>query len=502
MGGGGWRRPRERKKKRRGRTGKVGNEEEKDKKKWDRRRRKTGRDKETKDRGRRQGLGGTGRKRGGRARWRTLAPKGRKKPGSRGQNCSLCPGERPAEVGWNAPPTSTRSPSRGQDGASHLGFSAALGAGEALAAATASRSDRTTREWEPGARTPGARPDPALPDCSRLRGGASGSPPPRPLPGGACESTQPAQRGAACRPPALCTASPDPPPGVSASAHASQQRGWSGACRCGPRHRVPREVTPRPRRSRPCRCSPALDAATSPWGSGSQVAARVLVRGSPPPHTPGVRAILPPARWAAEPTASLHRRENLPNFVGTVPLLRGLLCGEMAALRQTTVSSATSQKAKVSGNLSTHGSGTRRWAAKGNGFWGGTFMTGLEWARSDRWEEIGEVCQVTRMVAMAARREGPIVGARGSAEQIRLRKGDSWRTEERTALSPCSVLPSVTQSVFWMPVGGRGCRDRRGQVHCFSPGFGASIKRITSSKKKKMFYGKSGVGGKLIQNIH
>lgn len=97
LGRGGWgqreRTPEERRKKRRDRTGEIRSEET-DRKKWDRRQRKTGRKKETKDRGRRQGLGGTGRKKG-KARRSKQAPEGWEEPGSQGQDGAFCLRERP-----------------------------------------------------------------------------------------------------------------------------------------------------------------------------------------------------------------------------------------------------------------------------------------------------------------------------------------------------------------------------------------------------------------------
>lgn len=415
------------------------------------------------------------------ARWRKLVPKGIKEPGHQGQDCALCPGQRPAEVGWTAPPTSTRSPSRGQDGASHLGSPAAL------AAPTASRSGGTTHQSEPGARTPGPagpRPPGLLPPPGRGLGQPPSHPP---LPGGACESTRPAERGGGCEPRAPGSANAGPPPADAAFARRQAAAGLRGSVPALAPHRAKSSRAlgggAWATRSRPGRCSPALDATASPGARGDR---------------PRVRAGLPPAGWAATDTAPLWRRENLPNFRGTVRLPRCLLSGEMAALRQTTVSSVTSQKAKVSGNLRPHGGwhgrgsedapgGGREWLLSGRHSWQGSdelLVTGEK-----RWQRVSghqNWCDGSQMW-------GPHCW---STEGVQSRL--DWGREVlegpkgKPAPSPCSFLPPVTQSRSGCPWGA-GDAGTEGDRLCAFP---QVLEQLLHNKVvKKKNYGKS-EGGK------
>lgn len=213
--------------------------------------------------------------------------------------------------------------------------------------------------WEPCARAPGGRPDPAPADCSRLRGGASGTPLPQPLPEGSCEETRLAERREVWTPGALGSANHRQPLGGSVVAAATGLRGRPGTdSHAAPKAPEPLEAAPGPRRSCPCHCSLALDAATSRWGRRAPgYSQNVSACGLRPAAacTPGVRAVVP---LPAESPGKLHlcrARENLPNFREPVPPPRRLLNCEMAAPRQLMVSSATSQEAKVAGNRITYG---------------------------------------------------------------------------------------------------------------------------------------------------
>ncbi|XP_034842993.1 translation initiation factor IF-2-like [Mirounga leonina] len=189
------------------------------------------------------------------------------------------------------------------DGASHLSFPAALGAGEALTAPAASRSDRTTQESEPGARTPGAGRAPPSRTAPAPGAGPQAATPTAPSGRGLrVDATSSEVRGVRARRAPL--RKPRPAAGGLGLCPAPRSS-WAEGERPGAGRRtqrkapVPWEVAPGPRRRRPCRCSPALDAATSP-------------RGPPVPgYRPGVSAEIPAASGQffplpAEPPRKLH----------------------------------------------------------------------------------------------------------------------------------------------------------------------------------------------------
>lgn len=390
-------------------------------------------------------------------------------------------------MGWIAPPTSPRDPSRGQDAASHLGSPAALGAGDALAAPAASRSRGATRASGNLAREPwgpaGLRPLPGLlPPPGRGLGHAS----PQPLAGGACESTLPAARGAECMPGALGSATPCPPPGGSAWAAAAGLRGRPGTGGpAAPKSPVPLEAVPGPRRSCPCHGPLAPDAAASRWGRWAAGYGRdVRARGLRPAATgtPGVRAVVPlpaeqPGKGHLRSAPWESRKLHWSCHYASSPLQLG---DGSTAPEHGEFWDFAGSKGGRGPNCPRRVGRTRpqrrAWGvggggAGGNDFWvGATVMTGLEWPRGDRWEEVGEESQVTRIVAVAGRCAGHVAWAQ--RRECRADETKEGTLRDWKGNQPGVPAPSFLQSLCkycGCPWGGRGCRDIRWHALCFTP---------------------------------